>query len=167
MSKSLGNYIGISEPPEEIYGKAMSIPDHLTERYLRLVSGLPAGAVERALALPPRDAKAELAKQLVRRLHGEDAAEAAEADFDRKFRQRGVPEEIPERKITSADVTDALVETGLARSRGEARRLLDQGGVRINGEKATAAARLQDGDVLQKGRREFVRVRLGQEGERE
>jgi len=76
MSKSLGNYIGISEPPEQIYGKTMSIPDRLTEKYLRLVSGLSGPDVERVLALKPRDAKAALAKQLVERLYGQDAAEA-------------------------------------------------------------------------------------------
>jgi tyrosyl-tRNA synthetase len=161
MSKSLGNYIGLTEPPEEIYGKAMSIPDNLTERYLRLVSGMPADKVAEMLKLPPRDAKAALAKQLVRRLHNDEAAQAAEADFDRKFRQRTLPDEIPEKGTSSSDVIDALVETGFARSRGEARRLLDQGGVRINGDKATAVTRLNDGDVLQKGRREFVRVRVG------
>src|SRR5919198_2194597 len=132
MSKSLANYIGIAEPPEQIYGKAMSIPDHLTERYLRLVSGLAGAEVDELLKLPPRDAKAALAGQLVRRLHGEEAAGAAEADFDRKFRQRALPEEIPEKKVTSAELVDALVETGLARSRGDARRLLDQAGVRVN-----------------------------------
>jgi tyrosyl-tRNA synthetase len=160
MSKSLGNYIGIAEPPEEIYGKAMSISDSLTERYLRLVSGLPRGQVDEVLKLPPRDAKAELAKQLVRRLHGEEAAEAAERDFDRKFRQRALPEEVPEMKITSADIADALVETGLARSGRDARRLLEQSGVRVNGAKVDGVRRLKDGDVLQVGSRRFVRVRL-------
>ena len=161
MSKSLGNYIGISEPPEEIYGKTMSIPDTLTERYLRLVSGLAGAEVDELLKLPPRDAKAALAGQLVRRLHGEEAAGAAEADFDRKFRQRALPEEIPEKKVTSAELVDALVETGLARSRGDARRLLDQAGVRVNGEKANGGSELADGDVIQVGKRNFVRVRLG------
>ena len=161
MSKSLGNYIGIAEPPEEIYGKTMSIPDSLTERYLRLVSGLPVGEVDELLKLPPRDAKATLARQLVRRLHGEGAVDAAEADFDRKFRQRVLPDEIIERTIASADLTDALVETGLARSRGDARRLVEQGGVRINGEKVDGMATLRDGDVLQVGKRNFVRIKLG------
>ena len=92
MSKSLGNYIGINEPPEEIYGKTMSIPDPLIEKYLRLISGLSVAEVEATLKLKPRDAKAALARRLVKRLHGEEAAALAEADFDRKFRQREVPE---------------------------------------------------------------------------
>ncbi|HSR26554.1 MAG TPA: tyrosine--tRNA ligase, partial [Candidatus Eisenbacteria bacterium] len=95
MSKSLGNYIGIAEPPGEIYGKTMSIPDTLTEKYLRLASGLDAAQVERTLALGPRDAKAALARRLVERLHGEEAAARAEADFDRRFRRREAPEDIP------------------------------------------------------------------------
>src|SRR5712692_6421766 len=87
MSKSLGNYIGIAEPPEEIYGKTMSLPDTLTERYLRLVSGLPEKEVEAVLMLPPREAKAALARQLVHRLQGEEASRAAEEHFERKYRR--------------------------------------------------------------------------------
>jgi tyrosyl-tRNA synthetase len=82
MSKSLNNYIGLTEPPAEVYGKTMSIPDQLTEKYLRLVSELSRAELDRVLALKPRDAKATLASQLVKRLHGEEAAQAAEADFD-------------------------------------------------------------------------------------
>ncbi len=160
MSKSLGNYIGISEPPEQIYGKAMKIPDSLTERYLRLVSGLPEEELPRYLALGPRDAKAALARRLVRRLHGEGAAEAAEADFDRRFRRREMPEQVAERRISSPDVVAALVEAGFVPSRSRARAQLRQGGVRVNGEKVGEGHDLRDGDVLQLGRRQFVRVRL-------
>jgi tyrosyl-tRNA synthetase len=162
MSKSLGNSIGLAEPPEEIYGKTMSIPDRLTEKYLRLVSGLPSAEVEKVLAMKPRDAKAALARQLVKRLHGEEAAVLAEADFDRKFRQHELPESMPERRISKPqDLVETLVEVEFAKSRAEARRLIDQGGVRIDGEKASADAELHDGDVLQVGKRSFVRIRLG------
>ncbi len=162
MSKSLGNYIGLAEPPEEIYGKTMSIPDRLTEKYLRLVSDLPSAEVENLLAMKPRDAKAALARQLVKRLHGEAAAARAEADFDRKFRRRDVPESMPERRISKPkDLVETLVEVEFAKSGTEARRLIDQGGVRINGDKASADAELHDGDVLQVGKRSFVRIRLG------
>ena len=160
MGKSLRNYIGLTEPAEEIYGKAMSIPDRLTEKYLRLVSGLPEAEVERTLALKPRDAKAALARQLVRRLHGEEAAARAEADFDVRFRQRQAPEEMPElRPANPGDVVATLVEAGFAKSRGDARRLIDQGGVRVNSVKVEADAVLEDGDVLQSGKRNFVRIR--------
>lgn len=162
MSKSLGNYIAIAEPPEQIYGKTMSIPDRLTEKYVRLISGLERADQDRVLAMKPRDAKASLASQLVKRLHGEEAARRAEEDFNTKFRKREIPEDIPERRISDPrDLLGALVETGLARSRGDARRLIDQGGVRINGEKAALNGALKDGDVLQAGKRSFVRIRVG------
>ncbi len=158
MSKSLGNYIGISEPPEEIYGKTMSIPDRLTEKYLRLVSGVPTRRVEEILKLPPRDAKAALAHQLVKRLHGEEAAGRAEADFDRKFRQREVPEDIPEFETGfPIRLVEALVKGGLAKSNGEARRLIEQGGVKVGGKVATRDDPLKAGDMVQVGKRRWIR----------
>ena len=161
MSKSLGNYIGIKEPPDEIYGKAMSIPDTLIEKYVRLVSGLHAEDIGAVLAMKPRDAKAALARQLVKRLHGEEAATRAEADFETKFRKRELPDEIAERIVTDpSDLVATLIEVGFAKSRGDARRLIEQGGVRINGEPAGADSRLKAGDVLQTGRRNFVRIRV-------
>jgi tyrosyl-tRNA synthetase len=161
MGKSLGNYIGLTEPPEEIYGKTMSIPDTLTEKYLRFVSGLTGQELEAVLAMKPRDAKAALARQLVKRLHGAEAAARAEADFDRKFRRREMPEEVAERTVSNpGDLVATLVDVGFAKSRGDARRLIDQGGVRVNGEKATPESAVHDGDVLQAGKRNFVRIRL-------
>jgi tyrosyl-tRNA synthetase len=162
MSKSLGNYIGLAEPPEEIYGKTMSIPDRLIERYVRLVSGLDPKEQAGLLAMKPRDGKAALARQLVNRLHGGEAARRAEEDFDLKFRKHEIPEEIEERTVANPhDLVAVLVETGLGSSRGDARRLIEQGGVRINGQKADADAKLKDGDVLQAGKRRFVRIRVG------
>jgi tyrosyl-tRNA synthetase len=162
MSKSLGNYIGVDEPPEQIYGKAMSIPDALTERYLRLVSGLSPAEVERTLALTPRDAKAALARRLVARLHGEEAAATAEADFDRKFRQRQVPDQVDEIVVKGPrDIVSVLVEAGLERSRGAARRLVEQGGVRVDGEKVGPDFEVAEGQVLKVGRHRFVKVKLG------
>jgi tyrosyl-tRNA synthetase len=161
MGKSLGNYIGISEPPDEVYGKTMSIPDQLTEKYLRLISGLSADQVDATLTLKPRDAKAALARQLVKRLHGEEAAARAEEDFDRKFRQREIPDDIPERLVSNPDdLAGTLVEVELSATRGAAKRLIEQGGVRLNGEKSSAETKLRDGDVLQAGKRSFVRIRL-------
>jgi tyrosyl-tRNA synthetase len=160
MSKSLNNYIGLTEPPEEIYGKTMSIPDVLIEKYLRLVSGLGAEDVASVLQTKPRDAKAALARQLVKRLHGEEGAARAEADFDRRFRQREVPSEIEEREVHISNVESALVNLALARSRHEARRLIDQGGVRVDGEKVSSDYELRDGQVLSVGKRKFVRIRV-------
>ena len=161
MSKSLNNFIGLTEPPEQIYGKAMSIPDSLTEKYLRLVSGFSKDDVERTLALKPRDAKAALARQLVKRLYGDDAADRAEADFDVKFRKREIPEEIAELMADDpADLVATLLQAGFAKSRGDARRLIEQAGVRVNGDKANVDSKLKDGDVLQAGKRNFVRIRV-------
>ena len=160
MSKSLGNYIGISEAPEQIYGKTMSIPDRLTEKYIRLVSGLDEHQQAEVLSLKPRDAKAALAKQIVRRLDGDEAAAHAEEDFNVKFRKREIPEDLAEHLASEpADLVGTLVESGLAKSRGEARRLVEQGGVRINGEKVGPDASVKGGDVLQAGKRNFVRIR--------
>ena len=162
MGKSLGNYIGLTEPPAEIYGKTMSIPDRLIEKYVRLVSGVEPDAQAAVLAMKPRDAKAVLARRLVERLHGAEAAARAEDDFNRMFRNREIPDDIPERRVSDPkDLVSALVETGLAPTRGDAKRLVEQGGVRIHGEKAGTDATLRDGDVLQAGKRSFVGVRLG------
>jgi len=158
MSKSLANYIGLTEPPEEIYGKTMSIPDKLTEKYVRFISGLDAKAQEEALAMKPRDAKATLARQLVNRLHGRDAAERAEDDFNRKFRQRETPEQIEDFAVAfPIRLVEALVTSGLARSNGEARRLIEQRGVKLDGVVATGDDQLQPNVVVQVGKRRWMR----------
>ncbi len=158
MGKSLGNYIGISEPPEQIYGKTMSIPDSLIEKYLRLISGLSASEIEDILKLKPRDAKAALARQLVKRLHGEEAAARAEADFEMKFRKRETPEEIPEFETGfPIRLIEAMVKSGLVTSNAEAKRLIEQRGVKIEGKVATADDPLQPGNVVQVGKRRWMR----------
>jgi tyrosyl-tRNA synthetase len=161
MSKSLSNYIGINEPPEQIYGKTMSIPDALIEKYVRLISGLDPKQQAEVLAMKPRDAKAAVARQLVKRLHGEEAAARAEADFDRKFRQREAPVSVEEELFPEArNVVDVLVEARLAKSRNEARRLIEQGGVRVDGKKVVPDYEFTADAVLQVGKRNFVRIRL-------
>ncbi len=160
MSKSLGNYIGIHEPPERIYGKTMSIPDELIERYVRLVSGLDPKQQSEVLALGPRDAKAALARQLVDRLHGDEAAERAEEDFNTKFRKREIPDQKETYTIVGpADLVSLLVATGIANSRNEARRLLEQGGVRVNKEKVGLDSPAPtSGDVLS-ARRRYIELK--------
>jgi tyrosyl-tRNA synthetase len=161
MSKSLGNYIGVAEAPEEIYGKTMSTPDALTEKYLRLVSGLPPEQVDSALALGPRDAKAALARSMVARLHGAEAAARAEEEFDRRFRRREVPADVPEHRPEElTDLAGTMVQLGWYPTRSAARRVAEQGGVRINGERRGPEAELRDGDLLQAGRRNIVRIKL-------
>jgi tyrosyl-tRNA synthetase len=163
MSKSLGNYIGIAEPPEEIYGKTMSIPDALTEKYLRLVSGLSPEQVDRTLALTPRDAKAALSGALVRRLHGEEAARRAEEDFDRRFRRHEMPEEsaIREYTVEPGRIIVALIhELGWAPTRRKAREQVRDGAVRVNGDVVGEDYHVREGDVIQVGKKKVGRVRL-------
>lgn len=159
MSKSLGNYIGISEPPEEIYGKTMSISDALIEKYVRLISGLDAKQQADVLAMKPRDAKAALARQLVKRLHGDEAGARAERAFVSQFVKKEVPDAIAEHAATGPnDIVSLLAETGIATSRSDARRLVEQGGVRVNGEKVGVSAAPKSGDVIS-ARRRFIRLK--------
>lgn len=168
MSKSLGNYVGITEPPNEMYGKLMSIPDEVIGTYLELVSSVPALEVERLVqgmaagTEHPRDVKDLLAADVVRTFHGEDAANTAREEFARIFRERQAPSEMPEVVVNSpAQITALLVQAGLASSNNEARRLVQQGGVRLNGtkvENTEGDIHLQEPTVLQAGRRRFVRL---------
>ena len=160
MGKSLGNYIGLAESPEQIYGKTMSIPDALIERYVRLVSGFDRRRQDEVLAMKPRDAKAALARQLVNRLHGEEAARRAEEDFDVKFRKHEIPTEREQWVVKGpTDLIGLLVDTGIANSRNEARRLLEQGGVRVNGGKVGLKSPAPvTGDVLS-ARRRYIELK--------
>jgi tyrosyl-tRNA synthetase len=159
MSKSLANYIGISEPPEEIYGKTMSIPDALIEKYVRLISGFDDRQQAEVLATKPRDAKAALARQLVKRLHGEEAAARAERHFVSQFVKKETPDDIPEHVVTGpTDIASVLVDAEIATSRGDAKRLVEQGGVRVNGEKIGLDAAPKPGDVVS-ARRRFIRLK--------
>lgn len=172
MSKSLGNYIGVNEPAEEMYGKTMSLPDPLIIRYFELVTGVDPAEVERlrralqAGTMNPRDAKMRLAREIVGQFWGTDAAERAEAAFVRVFQQGRLPEDIPEVILGEAppDLAAVLVAAGLAASRSEARRLVEQGGVRVDGARAASAQTpldLRQPRLLQVGKRRVARVRLG------
>ncbi|HUH82099.1 MAG TPA: tyrosine--tRNA ligase [Solirubrobacteraceae bacterium] len=167
MSKSLGNQIGILDPPDEMYGKTMAIPDSAMEEYYRLLLGRepPAGSEQGATAA--RDAKRELARGLVAWLHSDEEARGAEANFERVFVQRENPEEIKEADFACPEGTvhlPELISREFGVSRSEARRLIDQGGVSL-GETALAAGEHDvpcgraDGQVLRVGRRRFVRLR--------
>ena len=176
MSKSYGNYVGLTDEPADMFGKVMSIPDELMPRYYRLASTLSVDEVdeiERALAngeLHPNKAKRALARDIVALYHDEAAAEEAEAQFDRVFKQHEAPEEIPE---FSADLTPnedgkvylakLLHDAGMAPSIGEARRLIDGGGVKINGAAVPAKSynvepSELEGATVQVGKRKFVKL---------
>jgi tyrosyl-tRNA synthetase len=169
MSKSLGNAIGIRDAPEEMYGKTMSIPDALLGRWTDLLGGshetVRARLAERAGAANPRDRKAALARALVERFHGAEAAARAEEHFDRVFRRHQAPEDVPRLACAATGergipLVDALVSAGMASSKSEARRLIGQGGVRVGDARAEAPdAWLPVGEhLLQAGKRRFARV---------
>lgn len=177
MSKSLGNYIGIAEPPHEMYGKTMSMPDELMVKTFRLVTDLEAPelqALEGGLssgAIHPRDVKMKLARTLVRQFHGEPQAEEAERHFVAVFQQNAIPDEVEEREL-SLDVLEGgatmrldrlLVHLGLQASNAEAKRSIVQGAVKLNEVKRTEPneqVALRDGDLVQIGKRKFVRLVL-------
>jgi tyrosyl-tRNA synthetase len=176
MGQSLGNYVGIAEPPDEMFGKLMSIPDHLIAQYLRLCTAMGSGEIEeieRRVAdgsLRPDLAKRRMAREVVDLYHGPGSGADAERSFDRVHKEHEVPEEIPEvslpASLASAErvwLPRLLAALGLAKSNSEAKRLIEQGGVRIDGtrmedpEVEVAVADLP-GKVLQIGTRRFVRI---------
>jgi tyrosyl-tRNA synthetase len=163
MSKSLGNYVGVSEPPEEIYGKTMSIPDSSLSTWYALLLG-----TEAPPDLGPRDAKRALARSLVDRFHGPGAGAAAEAAFDQIHLRHGVPDDVPEvrwQRNGSQVHLPALLARAFGISTSEARRNLAGGGVKLDGEPVADGALDVDaadidGKVLQLGKRRFARVRV-------
>jgi len=174
MSQTTGNYIGISEPPEVMYGKVMSIPDHTTLNFFTLVTRfgpLEIGAVEQGLAdgsLHPMEAKKALAREIVASLHGDEAAAGAEAHFEQVFQRGQLPDEMPVCVLQAAEinVVDLLAEAGLVPSKSQARRLVRQGGVRLDGRRVgdvDSTVRVEEGMVLQVGKRKFVRLQVGRE----
>ncbi|MDQ4105751.1 MAG: tyrosine--tRNA ligase [Actinomycetota bacterium] len=161
MSKSLGNYIGVTDPPNDMFGKAMSIPDTLMKDYYSLLLDRPLPETE------PVAQKRELARSLVRWFHGEEAVEEAEETFDRVVR-REVPDDVPEVELPPGDevwIVDLITRAGFARTNGEARRFIKGGAVRIGGEvvrdeKLALDRAGLDGKILQVGKRRYARLVL-------
>jgi tyrosyl-tRNA synthetase len=166
MSKSLGNYVGVAEAPEEMFGKTMRVPDEAMPEYYRLVLG-----AEPPAGVPPNEAKRALARGVVERFHDAAAAASAEEHFDRLFVERGVPDEVEEVELgpyldNGGDAVHMprLLGDAFEISSSEARRLIAQGGVKLDGEPIPAgsldvAATELDGRVLQVGKRRFRRLR--------
>jgi len=169
MSKSLGNYVGVAEPPNEQFGKLMSITDDLMWRYYELLSDRSLAEIQALRGGHPKEAKVGLAKEIVARFHGPDAAEAAVAHFEQVIVRKERPDAIEERSLSLPAGEDrlplaAILEgTGLASSRGEARRLIAQGGVSIDGARASdPQAQLGAGSYeIKVGKRRFLRVQIG------
>ena len=172
MSKSYDNYIGISEPAKEIYGKTLSIPDNLIYTYYELATDVineELSRIKRELENPkvnPRDLKRKLARTLVKMYHDEKSAEEAETGFDRIFIKKEIPDDIPEIVISNGtdriNILDLIVKVKFAPSKGEARRLVVQGGVSVNGEKIVDIAEiinLSNAIILKVGKRKFAKIK--------
>jgi len=166
MSKSKGNYIGVTDEPNDMFGKVMSIPDALMGNYFALLTELPAQQIDTLLdpaRTHPRDAKAALGKMIVERYHGARAAGGAAAEFDRVFSQRNAPTDMPEIRAPgkSMNIVELIVLAGFAKSNSDARRLIAQGAVDIDGatiSDAAATVELKGGSVLRVGKRRFGRI---------
>jgi tyrosyl-tRNA synthetase len=168
MSKSLGNYIGIDEPPESIFGKVMSISDDLMWRYYLLCTDLPPAAIEeRKRSMHPMDAKRDLARIIITDFHDADAAEAAEQEFRRVFSDRQAPAEVEEKTLPASTepqlLSKVIYSAGLAESNKDAQRLIAQGGVLIDDAKADGVKHALDANagksyLLKVGKRRFARV---------
>ena len=166
MSKSLNNYIGVTEPPSEIYGKTMSISDELMFRYYELLTD---EDLERVKTLHPKEAKKKLAGLLVSRFYSEEEARAAGEEFESVFKKGNLPQDVPLMTIPKKEIgiVEVMIKGGLASSRSEARRLIKQGGVRV-GEEAVKDENLllnladpQEEKIINVGKRKFLRVRGG------
>src|SRR5688572_26148180 len=176
MSKSLGNYVGINEAPDDMFGKLMSVSDELMWRYLELLSFEPMetiGGWKRSVreGVNPRDIKVRMAQELVTRFHTRAAAERALEEFESRFRHGGVPADLVEQVLESPaaglPIVQVLKSAGLCPSTSDAHRMIEQGGVRVDGEKVEdKALKLVPGAsyVLQVGKRKFARATLRQPG---
>jgi tyrosyl-tRNA synthetase len=178
MSKSLNNHIGIAEPPREIYGKVMSIPDLLIVDYFELVTNVPEEEIAefkeqlKTHSVNPMNLKKRLAHEIVQQFHGKQAADEAEKHFTQVFQKREIPKETRTVELRGVvdlsgkltievqrDITSLLVEAGLAKSRSEANRLLAQGAIEVDGEKVSSnLVTLKDGSVIKVGKRRFLRM---------
>lgn len=165
MSKSFGNYVGITERPDEMFGKVMRIPDGLMRQWFILCTDVPEGEVDEILAGHPMDAKKRLAWEIVRLYHGEEEANRARGEFERVFQRRQFPTQIPQKEVPievgHLSFADFLVALGLVISKNEAKRLIREGAVEVNGERITdwrTVVSVKTGDIVRVGKRKFVRL---------
>jgi tyrosyl-tRNA synthetase len=164
MSSSWGNVINITDESNDMFGKAMAIDDSLIVKYLTLTTQMPMSEIhelESSLKSGenPRNIKLRLGLELVTLYHGAKAAAAAQAEWEKVFSQKQKPTDIPEMKIKSSTLVDALVETQLAASKSEAKRLIQQNGVKIDDQTADETARPKSGNLIQVGKRKFIKIK--------
>lgn len=165
MSKSYGNYIALRDAPADMYGKVMRVRDDLVGRYFLLTTDLSISEIEETESLSPRDRKARLAREIVTLYHGPEAAQSAEAEWGRVFRDKETPSEVEEYVLArpTINIVELLEVSGLAPSKSEARRLIDQGAVRVDGapigDYDTEIAANTEGVLLQVGKRRFLRIK--------
>lgn len=159
MSKSYGNYIALSDTPKDIFGKTMSIPDELMYKYYELLTSYD---LKKVKEMHPRDAKESLAKELTVRFHGKEAAEKACEEFKCTFAKKEIPEDIEEycADCNEVQMSELLINAGLVPSRKEAKRLMEQGGIKIGGEKILEDKKISIGDncIVQVGKRKFKKI---------
>ncbi len=165
MSKSFGNYIGIAEPPKEMFGKVMRIPDELMRQWFILCTDVSESEVDEILAGHPMEAKKRLAWEIVKLYHGEEEANKAKAEFERVFQQRELPTEIPtvevEPELLQMTIADLLVALELVASKNEAKRLINEGAVELNGKRIydwREVIGVRTGDILRIGKRKFAKL---------
>jgi tyrosyl-tRNA synthetase len=160
MSKSLGNYVGVTEPPEEMFGKLMSVSDELMWRYYELLTDMSLAEIDALKAKgEPMQAKMDLARRIVADFHSKEAAEAAQEHFDSVIRRKELPQDIEEKKFPRGiALSSLLVSAGLASSKSEAKRLIEQGAVYLGNIKVGPTDVLLKNDVLKVGKRRFVRL---------
>lgn len=163
MSKSEGNYIALSDSAEQMFGKVMSISDELIEQYLELATNYSNDEIEvmkKALkdGENPKNVKEKVAKRIVEMYHGELGAQRALEHFEKVVTNKEIPEDLEDKKVKSKNILDVLVEVGFASSRSDARRLVEQKGVRVNGEVVAADFELKNDSVLQVGKLKFVKI---------
>ncbi|PIW69199.1 MAG: tyrosine--tRNA ligase [Ignavibacteriales bacterium CG12_big_fil_rev_8_21_14_0_65_30_8] len=174
MSKSYDNYIGISDPPNEIYGRTLSIQDNLIYNYFELatdVSKEELKELKKEIENNPRDAKRKLARTFVRMYYNEKIAISAEEKFDKIFIKKDIPDEIEEYTVPTSikeiNIIDLIIKVNFASSKGEARRLVQQGGVSLDGEKVddiTFNNKIKDGQILKVGKRKFIKLKIDTRG---
>jgi tyrosyl-tRNA synthetase len=168
MSKSKGNYIGVTDAPADMFGKTMSIPDNLMENYYTLLTDLPVDEIKilcDSAQTHPKQAKVRLGKLIVTQFYNAEAAEKAAAEFDKVFAQNQLPEDMPEVSIAAEPVmlSKLLVQCALVETGGEAKRMCIQGGVRINDERIAEPSTMitpSDGMVIQVGKRKFAKLKV-------